>query len=86
MLRRILRRADLRFDAESAAILAWALWGTASPKSLRFCLAAAVRWRDRRVERHFADGAPVRWAPAAAPASQDEAVEVSLASGVPQRA
>lgn len=66
MLRRLLRRADLRLDTESAAILAWALWGAASPRTLRFCLAAAVRWRDRRMERRFADEAPVRWTPALA--------------------
>lgn len=69
MLRRLVRRGDLRLDAESTAILAWALWGSLSPKSLRFCLAAAVRWRDGRMKRYFADGSPVRWIPAAAPGS-----------------
>ena len=64
MFRRLLRRADLRLDPESTAILAWAAWGAVSPRSLRFCLGASVAWRDWRVRRQFADPAPWRWVPA----------------------
>jgi GT2 family glycosyltransferase len=66
-LLRLLRRGDLRFDRETAAILAWAAWGALSPRSLRFCLGAMVGWRDRTMARPLPDGAPVRWVPAAPP-------------------
>jgi glycosyltransferase involved in cell wall biosynthesis len=86
MFRRLLRRADLRFDRETAAILAWAVWGAVSPRSLRFCLGRLVAWRDWRVRRHFADPSPWRWVPAAVPAGHDEAPGVSASARVPQPA
>ncbi|HEY1606445.1 MAG TPA: glycosyltransferase family A protein [Allosphingosinicella sp.] len=67
ILSRLLRRGALGLDLESVAILAWAAWGALSPRSLRFCLAAGVTLRDRRVRHLFADGAPWRWRPVSAP-------------------
>lgn len=77
-LSRLLRQGALRLDAESAAILAWALWGALSPRSLRFCLAAGVTLRDRWVRHLFADGAPWPWQPIAAPVQVDESVISTL--------
>jgi hypothetical protein len=73
-LSRLLRHGALRPDVESAAILAWAAWGALSPRSLRFCLAAGVTLRDRRVRRLFADGVPWRWQPALAPEADDQPI------------
>jgi glycosyltransferase involved in cell wall biosynthesis len=72
ILFRLLRRGALRFDAESAAILAWAIWGTLGPRSLRLCLAAGVTLRDRRVHHLFAGGAPWRWQPMLPPPPAEE--------------
>lgn len=73
VLRRLLRRGALRPDRESALILLWALWGRLGPRSLRFCLRAAIRLRDRIAGRRIHDGRVYRWtgadaAPEAAPA------------------
>jgi GT2 family glycosyltransferase len=64
------RRADLRPDFRSLAILAWAMWGAASPRSLRFALRTLIRLRDRWVRDRVVGGEPVEWRPVlAAPAA-----------------
>jgi glycosyltransferase involved in cell wall biosynthesis len=73
VLSRLLRKGALRPHFETAASLAWAAVGTLSPRSLRFCLAAAIALRDRLARRRFADRAPWRWQPmdASGPAVHD---------------
>jgi glycosyltransferase involved in cell wall biosynthesis len=61
VLRRLIGRARLGFNGESAAVLAWALWGSLSPASLRFVLRGVVKIRDRAVRGHFRDGQPQEW-------------------------
>jgi glycosyltransferase involved in cell wall biosynthesis len=63
VLRRMLRRGELSASRATLLALGWALWGAVSPASLRFCLARAVAWRDRRISRSMADGALLRWSP-----------------------
>ena len=77
VLGRVLRRAQLRFDVQSAAVLAWALWSMLSPGTLRSALRAAAQLRDRRHRARFADGAPVEWSPLAAPANAEAAAELA---------
>jgi hypothetical protein len=60
-LRRLLSRGALRWDKECAAVLVWALWGAASPKTLRFVLALLIRLRDRAAARKIADEGVYRW-------------------------
>jgi GT2 family glycosyltransferase len=61
VLRRLLSRGQLGFNGESAAVLAWALWGSLSPASLRFILRSVVRIRDRAVGKRFVHGWPEEW-------------------------
>ena len=70
-LRRLLSRGALRWSRESASILAWALWGAISPRSLRFVLAALIRLRDRRAARLIREDGVYRWTfRAATPATE----------------
>jgi hypothetical protein len=63
MLGRMRQRADLRFNSASAHALAWVLWGTASPKSLRFFLRSLMRGRNL-FARAMLRGTPlVEWHP-----------------------
>ncbi|HZF96564.1 MAG TPA: glycosyltransferase family A protein [Allosphingosinicella sp.] len=76
-LRRLLSRGALRWDRESAAILVWALWGAASPKSLRFVLTRLIGMRDRVAGRTIGDEAAYRWSiPPGAHGDEDEAEDV----------
>ncbi len=61
MLKRMLRRAALSLDRPSAVSLAYVLWGTLAPLSLRTFLV----WRIQRMNRVAApqDGALVCWRP-----------------------
>src|SRR5690606_1011639 len=61
VLRRLLQRAELRWDVETAGVLLWAIWGGIAPSSLRFCLRAMVRARDHAISGRFADGRPHEW-------------------------
>ena len=73
VLRRMLRRGELRFDVRTASILAWACWGAVSPLSLRAALRQIAMLRDRSAAARMADGEARRWecrigiAPTAAP-------------------
>jgi len=72
VLRRLWRRGDLGFNRTSLAILAWALWGTVSPRSLRFALRSMIRLRDFAVRNRFRDGQAYPWRPVV-PAGAGEA-------------
>lgn len=81
VLSRLWKRAALRLDGESLAVLVWALWGTASPKSLRLALRTVIRARDFTVRNRYRDGEPCVWRPALA-ARQAEAAR----AGAPKKA
>jgi glycosyltransferase involved in cell wall biosynthesis len=68
--RRLLSHGDLGWNRESAAVLLWAAWGSASPRSLRFALATLIRLRDRVAGRTIGNDGVYRWNfPAPAPAA-----------------
>jgi glycosyltransferase involved in cell wall biosynthesis len=73
-LRRLLSRGALRWDKECAAILVWALWGAASPRTLRFVLALLIRLRDRAAAGKIADDGVYRWRFRARPRTPGEDV------------
>ena len=64
IVRRLLSRGDLRPSLDTAAVLAWALWASLSPRTLRFCVARHVAWRDRRARPAIAEDGLFRWVPA----------------------
>ena len=59
--RRLLSRGALRWNKESAAILVWAAWGAASPRTLRFVLALLIRMRDRVAARTIGEDGVYPW-------------------------
>ncbi len=63
VLRRLWRRGDLRLDAHSFSVLAWALWGALLPGSLRWVLRSLARIRDRKVRSRFRGGCAHEWRP-----------------------
>jgi GT2 family glycosyltransferase len=78
VLRRLLQRARLGWDAESATVLLWAVWGSISPSTLRACLRGLVRLRDRSAGPQFRDGCPHEWIiPGAAAAKVSGAVPLA---------
>ena len=68
MLGQIWRRGALGWDLESLSILAWALWGSISPRSLRQVLSFLIRARDFSVRHRFSDGQALAWRPTLDPA------------------
>lgn len=58
---RMLRRAHLRFDKETAVTLIWALWGSINASSLRMALRFRIRHRDRRAAARIRDGEVYQW-------------------------
>jgi hypothetical protein len=63
VLARLRERAVLKFDRGSIHALAWVLWGSASPKSLRLLLRSILRMRNA-VARPLLKGKPfVPWSP-----------------------
>jgi hypothetical protein len=56
-------RARLGFDPASAHALAWVLWGTASPKSLRFVLRSLLTLRNLVARPLLGSRAVVDWTP-----------------------
>ena len=72
-LRRMLDRGALRPDLKSARALAWVLFGTASPRALRFALRLLLRTRNLAAKLRL-DGALVDWQP-------KDARRIPLASG-----
>jgi GT2 family glycosyltransferase len=65
VLIRLCRRAVLRVNARTFAILIWAVWGAISPRSLRFVLRTVIRLRDFAVRNKYPDGHACAWSPAA---------------------
>lgn len=63
VLGRLWRSGGLRSDRLSLAILLWAIWSAASPRSLRVFLRSLIRLRDLAVRGRFRDGDPVAWCP-----------------------
>jgi GT2 family glycosyltransferase len=63
VLARMRRRADLGLDAASAHALVWVLWGTISPKSLRFFLRAVMNVRNLVARPALGDRKFVEWRP-----------------------
>lgn len=64
LLGRILQRARLGFDRDSAALLAWAIAAGTAPGLLRAVLRADLARRNRRARTRLGDHRPVRWEPA----------------------
>lgn len=67
VLRRLLKRGELRPDAESARALIWAAWADLSPASLRLALRALLRVRNRVARRRIGGARWVEWRPGEAP-------------------
>lgn len=63
VLRRLWRRSQLGWDRGSAAVLAWAVWGSVSPRSLRLALRTLIRLRDFSVRGRYRDGVAYPWRP-----------------------
>jgi GT2 family glycosyltransferase len=70
VLRRLWRRSDLGWDRGSAAVLAWALWGSVSPRTLRLALRTLIRFRDLSVRGRYRDGVAYPWRPRLAGAAE----------------
>ena len=68
MLGQIWRRGALGWDIESLSILAWALWGSVSPRSLRLVLSSLISARDCTVRHRFCDGQALARRPTLEPA------------------
>lgn len=81
MLGRLRKRADLRFNSASAHALIWVLWGTISPKSLRFFLRSLMRGRNLLARALLRGTDLVEWHPRdrGAEATQPEADSARLA-------
>ena len=79
MLARLWRRGELGWNAHSLAVLAWALWGAVSPRSLRFALTLLIRARDHSVRNRYRDGEPCAWRP-----TLDAAAAAAAAEAPPQ--
>jgi glycosyltransferase involved in cell wall biosynthesis len=63
VLRRMLRRAAFPTDLASATCWLIALWGTISPRSLRYLMKGRLRLRNRRLPNRAEDGAVYEWRP-----------------------
>ena len=69
VLGRMLRKAA--FPTDRASALSWlaALWGSASPRTLRYVMRKRLQSRNRRARNRVADGAIYEWQPRPAPAA-----------------
>jgi len=61
VLARLIASKALGWDLRSAAILAWALSGSASPAALRFLMRLVIRTRDLLSSFKINDGTPYEW-------------------------
>jgi hypothetical protein len=75
VLKRMRQRAELGFNSASAHALAWVLWGTASPRTLRFFLRSLLRLRNLAARPLLARRAWVEWRPRDGAAAQPAAPE-----------
>lgn len=73
VLRKLVRRGDLGFDKSTARAVVWALWATASPRSLRFLMRLRLRRNNRRARRLLAGQKVVPWRPEPEGFSRSEA-------------
>ena len=72
-LRRVLSRGALQPDWESAAVLAWSLWGSVSPRTLRMVLRTFIRLRNALAKRAIDEKIVFRWIPPVpSPALEEE--------------
>jgi len=65
VLSRLIASKALGWDLRSAAILAWALSGSASPAALRFLMRRVIRIRDLLSSFKINEGTPYEWRPSA---------------------
>ena len=72
---RLWARGRLRFDVDSARALAWVLWGSVSPRSLRAALRLLMHARNAVARPLLPASEPVAWMPLA---------EASAAASAPQ--
>ncbi len=63
LLGRILRRARLRADRETLALLAWAAMAQVAPRTLRVVLRADLTMRNRAARRRLAGIDALQWRP-----------------------
>jgi len=61
VLPRLLRKTNRRWSRQYAAVLLWALWGEASPGTLRYALRTAAAIRERRVPVALKNARWVEW-------------------------
>ncbi len=64
IFKRLLRRADLRLDLKSIAVLGWSLWATLNAASLRLFLRGLMRIRRIGLARRLRKQPYVEWNPA----------------------
>ncbi len=77
----LLRRGAIGWNRQTAAILFWVLWGSASPRSLRLCMKALIVTRDYWVRKHVVDGQAYAWPGADAPSSEPTAAAAYSSAG-----
>ncbi len=63
VLGRLLGKRTRRWSRKYLAVLLWALWGEASPRSLRLALRASGRLKERRVPPQLKRARWVEWRP-----------------------
>ena len=62
LFRRLLQRADLRFDFRSASALVWAAWASIDPRTLRIFIRSLLFARRIRASFSVRTTGPVAWA------------------------
>ena len=67
-LGQLLRRGALRPDLKSARALVWALWATASPRSLRYLMRVRLRLKSEEAKKRFGGRTLWEWQVARNPA------------------
>lgn len=70
MLGPLLRRGDLRFDAETGRTLVWAAWGEISPTTLRWFLLFMLQLRNVGAARRLRGRRFVEWRPEVSPGTR----------------
>lgn len=66
VLRRMLRRGELRANLKSLEAFVWAAWGELSPGTLRLFIRSALHLRNLAARRHLAGRDALEWRPRAA--------------------
>ncbi len=60
-LSRMFRRGDLHLDSTTAKALVWALWATASPRTLRYVMRRLLRSRSERARKELGGRTVFDW-------------------------